>query len=125
MRITQDNIKQFQNDGYFVLERIIEEKNLNELRVESQNALAIQTESMERAGAEKLGLTHKNKRYFLPCRHEESASLEHFLFGDLMIEIVRTILGRDAYLFLELFVTKWPRAVGWAECNDAQHKQSL
>ncbi len=109
MRVTEDDIKQFHEEGYFVLESIISEQDLTELRIECKKSLDLQVESMERVGAETLGLSHKGKRYSLPCRHEESPCLERFLFGDLMMEIVRPVLGPDAYLFLELFVIKWPR----------------
>jgi ectoine hydroxylase-related dioxygenase (phytanoyl-CoA dioxygenase family) len=107
--VTQNDLKQFQDEGYFVLESIISEQELSNLRIECQKSLDEQVESMERVGAETLGLSHKGKRYSLPCRHEESPSLERFLFGDLMMEIVGPVLGPNAYLFLELFVIKWPR----------------
>ncbi|MEK6337328.1 MAG: phytanoyl-CoA dioxygenase family protein [Acidobacteriota bacterium] len=109
MRVTKDDIKQFHQEGYFVLESIMAEQELTQLRIECQKSLDLQVASMETVGAETLGLSHKEKRYSLPCRHEESPCLERFLFGDLMNEIVRSVLGRDAYLFLELFVVKWPR----------------
>ena len=109
MQITQDALRQFHEEGYFVLESVISEQALNELRIECQKALDLQLESMERVGAETLGLTHKNKRYSLPCRHEDSPSLERFLFSDLMSEILQPVLGPDVYLFLELFIVKWPR----------------
>ena len=109
MQVTEDDLRQFHEEGYFVLESIIPEPALNELRIECQKALDLQLESMERVGAETLGLSHKDKRYSLPCRHEDSPSLERFLFGDLMSEILQPVLGPDVYLFLELFIVKWPR----------------
>lgn len=107
MSVTNDEIEQFKKDGYFVLERIISESDLVELNVECRKQLHLQMAYMERAGAEKLGLSHKESRYFLPCRHEESPILARLLFGDLLMEIIRSVLGNEAYLFLELFVIKW------------------
>lgn len=109
MQVTKDDIKQFHEEGYFVLESIMAEQELTELRIDCQKNLDLQVASMERVGAETLGLSHKEKRYSLPCRHEDSPCLERFLFGDLMMEIIRSVLGQDAYLFLELFLVKWPR----------------
>lgn len=109
LRVTEDHLKQFHDEGFFVLEQVIPEQVLDDLRTECQKSLDTQIEDMERVGAETLGLSHKEKRYSLPCRHEESPSLEQFLFGDLMMEVVGSVLSPDAYLFLELFVVKWPR----------------
>ncbi len=109
MRVTEDHIQQFNDEGFFVLEQIIPQQVLNELRSECQKNLELQIEDMERVGAETLGLSHKGKRYSLPCRHQESPSLEQFLFGDLMMDVVGSVLGANAYLFLELFVVKWPK----------------
>ncbi len=107
--ITEDKISEFHEEGYFVLERIISERDLEGLRIECQNSLELQMASMESVGAKTLGLSHREKRYSLPCRHEESPFLEEFLLGDLMMEIVGSVVGNDAYLFLELFVLKWPK----------------
>jgi ectoine hydroxylase-related dioxygenase (phytanoyl-CoA dioxygenase family) len=109
LRVTEQNSKQFREEGYFVLESIICDQDLSGLQVECQKYLDLQVESMERVGAETLGVSHKHKRYSLHCRHEESPCLEQFLFGDLLMDIVSPVLGPDAYLFLELFVMKWPR----------------
>jgi ectoine hydroxylase-related dioxygenase (phytanoyl-CoA dioxygenase family) len=110
LRVTEHQLHQFEQEGYFVLERVIPEQVLGDLRRECQKSLDRQIEDMEKVGAETLGLSHKGKRYSLPCRHEESPTLEQFLFGDLMMDIVGSVLGADAYLFLELFVVKWPKA---------------
>ena len=106
MQVTKDDLKQFHEEGYFVLESVIAEHDLTELRLECQKWLDLQIACMESVGAETLGLSHKEKRYSLACRHEESPILERLLFGDLMMEIIRSVVGKEAYLFLELFVIK-------------------
>jgi ectoine hydroxylase-related dioxygenase (phytanoyl-CoA dioxygenase family) len=110
MTVTKDQIKQFHEEGYCVFEKIISEQDLAGLRFECEKHLRLQIASMERVGAETLGLSHKEKRYTLPCRHEESPFLEGFLFGEVMMEIIKSLIGNDAYLFLELFAVKWPKA---------------
>ena len=107
--LTKDDMKQFHQEGYFVLEGIIPEHDVAGLCLECQKSLDALVAVMERTGAETLGLSHKEKRYTLPCRHEESSFLAKFLFGDLMMEIVMSTVGENAYLFLELFSLKWPR----------------
>ena len=109
MLLTKDDMKQFLDEGYFVLERAIPGPDLAGLRLECQQSLDTHVALMERVGAETLGLTHKEKRYTLPCWHEERPFLQRFLFGNVMMEIVRSTVGDNAYLFLELFSLKWPR----------------
>jgi len=109
MLLTEDNIRKFHREGYFVLEGAIPGKDVAGLRLECQKSLDTQVAMMERVGAETLGLSHKEKRYTLPCRHEECPFLQRFLFGNVMMEIVMSRVGDYAYLFLELFSLKWPR----------------
>lgn len=109
MLLTKDDMKQFHHEGYFVLEGTIPGQDVAELRLECQKSLDTQVAMMESVGAETLGLSHKEKRYTLPCRHEERPFLQRFLFGNVMMEIVMSTVGDNAYLFLELFSLKWPR----------------
>ena len=67
MLVTKDNLRQLHQEGYFVLDRVISDQDLTELRAECQKQLDLQIASMERVGAETLGLSHKEKRYSLPC----------------------------------------------------------
>ena len=109
MVLTKDDMKQFFLEGYFVLEGAIRGQDVAGLRLECQKRLDTQVAMMERVGAKTLGLSHKEKRYTLPCRHEECPFLQRFLFGNVMMEIVMSRVGDYAYLFLELFSLKWPR----------------
>ena len=116
MVVTEDHIKLFHDDGYFVLEKVIPADLLVELQRECEKKLSLQMASMESVGANTLGLSHKEKRYTLPALPEDNPRIEEFLFGDLMKEIVRATLGANAYLLLELFSVKWPRTgtpFGW------------
>lgn len=109
MPVTQDHLSQFHEEGYFVLDGVIPTPDLADLRNECQKNLDAQIADMERVGAETLGLSHKGKRYSLPCRHEDSPALEKFLFGDLMMDVTVSVLGPDVYLYHELFVVKGPK----------------
>jgi phytanoyl-CoA dioxygenase PhyH len=107
MLVSVDDIRHFRSEGYFVLESIIPGADLAGLRAEAQKYLHLQIESMDRVGADVLGLSQKGGRFTLPCRHEESPVLEGFLFGDVLLEIIRATVGDDAYLLLALFSIKW------------------
>lgn len=109
MLIAEQLIEQFHNEGYLVLQSVISEQDLVELCAECQRYLDKQIADMERVGTETLGLSQKDKRYFLSSLHEESSFLEQFLFSDQMMDIIGSLIGDTAFLFLELFAVKWPR----------------
>lgn len=109
MGVNQAHIDKLRDEGYFLLEGVISGQDLAGLRAECQTSLELQRADMERVGAETLGLSHKDKRYSLPCWHDRSPALASFLFGDMALDIVAAALGSEAYLFLELFVVKWPK----------------
>ena len=109
MPIAEHLVKQFHREGYLILKSVISEEDLTHLNAECQRNLDKQVADMERVGAETLGLTQKEKRYFLTSLYEESPFLKQFLYCDQMIDIVGSLVGDTAFLFLELFVVKWPR----------------
>lgn len=106
MVITCADVEQFQEHGYLVLESVIPPPLLADLQQECERNLRIQLADMERVGAQKLGLSHKDQRHFLPDRFHESPALTGFLFGDVISAIIAPLIGGDAWLFLDLFVVK-------------------
>jgi ectoine hydroxylase-related dioxygenase (phytanoyl-CoA dioxygenase family) len=107
---------QFKRDGYFLLENAIPFAQLERLRGEAQRFRAQMDAEMEQRGVTKLGITHKDNRYFIANRFRESAVLRDFLFSNTMAEICRATLGQTAYLFNEQFVLKAAErgmAFGW------------
>jgi ectoine hydroxylase-related dioxygenase (phytanoyl-CoA dioxygenase family) len=116
MPLSQELVARFRQEGYLVLPRAIAEADLIALQQACQHYLEQQRADMDRAGAEQLGLSQRDKRYFLPCRHEDQTALRQFLFGDLMLDLARSLLGDQVYFFHELFVVKWSHtgsAFGW------------
>jgi ectoine hydroxylase-related dioxygenase (phytanoyl-CoA dioxygenase family) len=108
--------EQFQREGYFVIENAIAANQLEILRAEAQRFRAQMDAEMEAKGVTKLGITHKDNRYFIANRFRESALLREFLFCDVMAEICRATLGKTAFLFNEQFVLKAAErgmAFGW------------
>lgn len=102
--------------GYMVLENAIPEPALAALDASCQVYLEEHMGLMAQVQADVLGLTHKDRRYFLPSWHDPDSDVGRFLFGDLMTRIVGRLLGPEAYLFLELFIVKSGRIgmpFGW------------
>lgn len=105
-RITQSQREQFERDGYFILERVIDDASLENLRKTAQHFVEEADAEMERRGVMTLGITHKGNRYFIGNKFKQTPVLRDFLFGELMATICRATLGDEAYLFYEQFVLK-------------------
>jgi ectoine hydroxylase-related dioxygenase (phytanoyl-CoA dioxygenase family) len=108
--ITKDHERGYAEEGYFVLEKVIPEEELALLRAEAEDAVAWQ-DRMIREGGPVQDITHGGRRYFIPFRSRERASLRTFLFGRLMEELCLATIGDTAYLLCEMFVVK-PPSVG-------------
>lgn len=104
--ITQGMIDQYRRDGFFILESVIPQSALDGLREECHRYIDKFDREMEAKGVTQLGINHYKRRYFISNRGNESAIITHFLFGDLMSEITRAVLGDDVYLFNEQYVVK-------------------
>ena len=108
MIVSQQNIDQFHQEGFFVLEGLISDEPLEGLRTECMRYVANFDAEMEAKGLDRLGISQYKKRYFISNRGHESPTITAFLFGDMMVEIVRAALGGTAYLFNEQYVVKAP-----------------
>ena len=106
--IGKDQREQFQEEGYFLLERVVPEDTLNAMRAECARFIELTDEEMDVAGVTRDKLTVKGNRYFIGKKYRERRStvLRRFLFGDLMAEVCRATIGESAYLFHEAFVVK-------------------
>ena len=103
MLISPEQIAQYHNEGYFILERAIAGDTLAGLRDECHRYIDKFDAEMEAKGVTTLGITHYKKRYFISNRGGESELITRFLFGDLMATIGRATLGDDVYLFNAIF----------------------
>lgn len=102
-----DELRSFEEDGFFVLERAIPEEHLGILRSELDGFIADVDAEMDAAGTDVAGLNHRGKRYFIALRHRQRPRIEQFLYSDLTAEICRATLGDTAYLFWEQYVVKF------------------
>ena len=106
IEITDEQKRQYREDGYFVLENVLSNEQLETLRRVCAEQIKLMDEEMDRQGSSTLGITHRNLRYFIGNRSITEPALREFLFSDLMAAICRATLGETVYLFNEQFVVK-------------------
>ena len=104
--ITKAMIEQYRREGFFILEGVIPDEALEGLREECHRYIDKFDREMEAKGVTQLGINHYKRRYFISNRGNESPIITSFLFGDLMSEVSRAVLGDDVYLFNEQYVVK-------------------
>jgi ectoine hydroxylase-related dioxygenase (phytanoyl-CoA dioxygenase family) len=104
--VTDEHLHQFHTNGYFVLESVLSDEDLEGLRNECTRFITDINAEMDARGVTTWGISHRDKRYFIGNRHHESTILTNFLFGDLMAEVSRAVLGDYVYLFNEQYVVK-------------------
>jgi ectoine hydroxylase-related dioxygenase (phytanoyl-CoA dioxygenase family) len=105
-RVTPEMVAQYQQEGYFVLERAVGEDDLALLRDGAAFSVERLDRQMDEAGVDRVGLNARHRRYFDHMVYQQRPELRRFLFGDTMAEICRAVLGSEAYLFWEQYVIK-------------------
>ena len=98
--------KEFGEQGYLILNRVIPEEHLQILRSGCQHSIDIANAEMDKEQVDVRGPNHRGKRYFISLRYKQIPRLEEFIFSDLMADICGAILGPTVYLFYEQFVVK-------------------
>ncbi|WP_228266064.1 phytanoyl-CoA dioxygenase family protein [Microlunatus elymi] len=104
--VTEAMLRQYRDDGYFILDSVIGADDLELLRSGAQFSIDTADAQMDAAGVERLGINAKGKRYFTPMVYQQRPELREFIFGSVMAEICRRVLGENAYLFWEQYVIK-------------------
>jgi len=106
MIITSEQVEQYHQQGYCILERVIPEQYVADLRSECGRYIDMVHAQMDQAGQDVLGLNHRHKRYFISLKHQESEKVIGFLFSQVMAELTQALLGENVYLFYEQYVVK-------------------
>ena len=106
MNITKNQLDQFRNDGYMILESVIPDAHLKLLRNLCQYFIEEMDARMDREGTDVIGINHRGKRYFLSQCFQRKPKICDFLYSDLIANICRSTLGKTAYLFNEQYVVK-------------------
>ena len=131
--IEAGHVKQYREEGYFLLPAAIPKATVEALCAECDRYIAEFNESEPLEGEDEVPdhggelytrvnaagqrfraniLNVKNNRYFLEQRHSENATIRDFILGPLMAEICRATLGLDAFFHFEEFVVKYPLGGG-------------
>jgi ectoine hydroxylase-related dioxygenase (phytanoyl-CoA dioxygenase family) len=103
--VTDAQVEQFRDQGFFVLENVLPESDLDALRGECDRLVAERDREMDRLGVDTIDLDHRGSRYFIHA-HGRSPAVERFLFSELMAQIAHAALGPVVYLFNEQYVVK-------------------
>jgi ectoine hydroxylase-related dioxygenase (phytanoyl-CoA dioxygenase family) len=103
--ITSEHARRFREEGFFVLERVVPQSDLEVLRDECQRCIDDRDREMDRLGVDKLDLDHRGRRYFVHA-YDKSPAVRRFLFSELMAQIAGAALGGTVYLFNEQYVVK-------------------
>lgn len=104
--ITEAQKRQYQEQGFFILDHAISDQHLALLRDEAEMFLSKIHHEMDEKGTDSINGQIRNNRYFIANRYKESARLSEFIFSDLMADVCRATLGPDAFLFYEQYVIK-------------------
>lgn len=100
------HLKQFREEGFFVLEKAFSGVELESLRAECDRFVREKDEEMESKGVEQVGISVKGKRYFVTKTVSRSLVMHDFVFGPWFEAICRRLLGNDAVLFHDQLVVK-------------------
>jgi ectoine hydroxylase-related dioxygenase (phytanoyl-CoA dioxygenase family) len=104
--VTAEHRKQFQEEGYFVLEGCVPPEHLELMRECCQEFVDDLDAQMTAKGVDRIGITARNKRYFAAYAYKTKPELGKFVFSDLMADVCRAALGDEVYLFWDQYVVK-------------------
>ena len=100
--------EQFRDEGLCILKGVIDPETVTMLREECSYFLGYIDAVMDQQGVTTIGISHRGSRYFISNRYRASRRMRGFLFGELMAEVTRRLLGDEVYLFNEQWVVKGP-----------------
>jgi ectoine hydroxylase-related dioxygenase (phytanoyl-CoA dioxygenase family) len=104
--ITDKQRQAYEREGWFVLEGVLGDTELADLRGECQRFIDKRDSEMDAAGTDHIDLCMRGRRYFVNNCSTESGVLRRFVLGERMADICRVTLGPDAYLFNDQYVVK-------------------
>jgi ectoine hydroxylase-related dioxygenase (phytanoyl-CoA dioxygenase family) len=97
--------KQYQDEGYFILENVIPPGQLAALQAECMRFVE---EKKRRHDAGEFNLNVANGKFFIEEAASKSDVFREFAFGEQMAEVARATVGDNAYLFYDQLVVKGP-----------------
>ncbi len=109
-RITDAQIRQYHEEGWFILERAIPDEHVKLLRDNCQFAIDEVHAEMDKLGTDVIGINHRGSRYFSGHTSQKQPALFEFIYSQLMAELCRSLLGPEAFVFWEQYVVKMAEA---------------
>ncbi|GLZ29574.1 hypothetical protein Lesp02_17640 [Lentzea sp. NBRC 105346] len=103
--LSPQHIRQFHDDGFFVLPNALPPQDLQDLRGECRRFVEQRDAEMDALGVDQLDLDRRGSRYFVHA-YDQSTVARRFLLSGLMAGIARAVLGDEAHLFNEQYVVK-------------------
>lgn len=103
--ISKAHKDQFHQEGYFILEGVLQANQLTLLQETCQDFVTQANVEMDKLGVDVIGINHRNQRYFLQT-FQKTDRLHPVIFSSLMADICKATLGDNAYLFLDQYVVK-------------------
>jgi ectoine hydroxylase-related dioxygenase (phytanoyl-CoA dioxygenase family) len=119
--ITPNHIRQYQDEGYFILERAITGDALARLQERCMHFV-----DRERSAAATSGMTRHQQdgKFFITFPASQDPQVADFVFGEMMSEVARATAGDEAVLFYDQFVVKGPeRGQSFAWHQDSGYVQ--
>ena len=104
--IAEQHRAQFREEGYFILERVIDAEHLSILRNACDHLMERMHQEMDRLGTDHIHISHRGKRYHIAKQYEHAPRLREYVFSDLMADICRATIGDTAFLFYDQYVVK-------------------
>ena len=80
--VSDQQLQQYRDDGYFILERALSDKQLETLRGEAQYAIDKLNKQFDENGVDSIGINHRNKRYFSANVWRDRPNLLEFIKSD-------------------------------------------
>ncbi|OPZ07599.1 MAG: Phytanoyl-CoA dioxygenase (PhyH) [candidate division BRC1 bacterium ADurb.BinA292] len=108
MLVSRQHIDQYNRDGFFLLDHVLSDDQLEGLRGECSRFIQAEDRRMDELGTDTRDLNFRGKRYFLGMPHRESTVLTDFIFSPTMEELTRAVLGPDVWLYFTQYVVKGP-----------------
>ena len=106
--LSAEQVRQYREQGVVLLDRVVPPEHLALLRDECAVAMRSCDESMGAAGKPSDSINHPGSRYFIAQPSLERRQLFDFIYGPLLAEVCRTLLGPDVWVFWEQYVVKGP-----------------
>ena len=99
--ISEQMKQQYREEGYFILPGVLPAEHLELLRGECGGFIERMNSEMDAKGTDVLGITHRNKRYFVHDCWQQRPILGRFMFSSLMADVCRADAGAGRLPVLE------------------------